>query len=349
MNPKRGKPFGFTVAAAAGSTLSPPGPSRQISFHQLLVAARKKFFIDALSDALSKLDQQSVKEQAGKYVPADVQKLLASSGLRDEYVFPLPAVITAKPTLVGYYRLLLGAPQKSFYKGATGMGPFKSMEELGTMSKKQEARVSEFCWAMSTPLAELVRQIPNFAERDLHELPLLTFGSQLQGSNNTQIGKKAMQEVFLAITEILKKRVIKKEADRLTLKNSAGRTVMVTLAHDPDVRLQEQVGDRVHNKVAIEVKGGTDVSNAHNRAGEAEKSHLKAKQKGYRDFWTIISKAGLEMSKLTQESQTTTEWFDVTELLARSGRDWEGFRERLAGAAGIPLAGPRRNKRSQHR
>lgn len=55
-----------------------------------------------------------------KHVPADVQKLLAAADLRDEYVFPVPAVIEAQPTLVGYYRLLLGAPQKTFYKGSTG-------------------------------------------------------------------------------------------------------------------------------------------------------------------------------------------------------------------------------------
>jgi len=298
--------------------------------------------MDALAEALRNLDQKAVKAQAAEFVPADVQRLLASAGLRDEYVFPLPAVIAAKPTLIGYYRLLLGAPQKSFYKGMTGMGLFKSMEDLDTMSKKQETRAQDFCKAMAIPLAELVRQIPNFTDRDLRELPLLTFGSQLQGSNNTQIGKRAMQEVFVAITEILKNSITRKESYRLTLKNAAGRTVFVTLAHDPDVCVQEQVGDSVHNKVAIEVKGGTDVSNAHNRAGEAEKSHLRAKQKGFRDFWTIISKTGLEMSKLQQESQTTTEWFDITELLARNGRDWEDFRQRFAGAVGIPLARPRR-------
>jgi len=54
------------------------------------------------------------------------------------------------------------------------------------------------------------------------------------------------------------------------------------------------VNEKTHNIVAIEVKGGTDVSNAHNRAGEAEKSHTKAKGKGFRDFWTIISKKGLD-------------------------------------------------------
>ncbi len=293
--------------------------------------------MDALSEALRKLDPSKVKEQVGQYVPADVQKLLASAGLRDEYVFPVPAVIEQKPSLIGYYRLLLGAPQKSFYKGTTGMGMFKSMEERGTKSEKQAMRVTDFCKAMAEPLAELVRQIPNFADRDLRELPLLTFGSQLQGSNNTQIGKKAMQEIFVAITETVDNHVVKREANRLTLKNAAGRAVYISLSHNPDVYIQEQVENRIHNKVAIEVKGGTDVSNAHNRAGEAEKSHLKAKQKRFVEFWTIISKTGLEMFKLAQESQTTNQWFDVTELLAREGKDWEDFRQRLATAVGIPL------------
>jgi hypothetical protein len=98
------------------------------------------------------------------------------------------------------------------------------------------------------------------------------------------------------------------------------------------------VGDRTHLRVAIEVKGGTDVSNAHNRAGEAEKSHQKAKRLGFPEFWTIISKQGLELSKLQAESPTTNHWFDVAEVLARKGRDWDDFRQRLAGACGIPLA-----------
>lgn len=311
-------------------------------FYQLLVAARKKWFMDALSAALAALDQTLVKAEIAEYVAADVQKILAAAGLRDEYVFPLPTVIKNKPSLIGYYRLLLGAPQKSFYKGSTGMGRFKSMEEMGAISTKQEMLVPDFCRVMAGRLSELVRQIPGITERDLRELPLLTFGSQLQGSNNTQIGKAAMQEVFAAITEVVGKYVTEKGPKRLTLMNAAGRKVIISLSHDPDVSVQEMVGDRVHSKVAIEVKGGTDVSNAHNRAGEAEKSHVKAKHKGFKDFWTIISKQGLEMHKLAAESQTTTEWFDVTELLARKGRDWENFKQRLAGAVSIPLKDSKR-------
>jgi hypothetical protein len=317
---------------------NPPGSARQIRFHQLLAAARKQWFMDALSDALGQLNQDTVKRQIREYVPDDAQKILAAAGVRDEHVFPVPAVLEAKPSLVGYYRLLLGAPQKSFYKGSTGMGRFKSMEELGAISSKTRPWLPGFCRAMATPLAELVRQVPKITERDLRELPLLTFGSQLQGSNNTRIGKIAMKDVFVAVREIVANYVVSTTESKLTLRNSAGRTVLITLAHDPDVRIQEQVSDQVHHKVAIEVKGGTDVSNVHNRAGEAEKSHQKAKKSGFPEFWTIISKRGLDLSKLQSESPTTNRWFDVAEVLARNGRDWDDFRQRLAGACGIPLA-----------
>jgi XcyI restriction endonuclease len=309
------------------------------------VAARKKYFRDALVEALSVLDPNEIKKQISEYVPADAQKLLAAAGLRDEFVFPLPALVEAKPTLVGYYRLLLGSPQKSFYNPSTGMAVFKSLEETGIASAKHKSQIPGFCIAMAEALSELVRQIPDFTDRDLQELPLLTFGSQLQGSNNTQIGKKAMQDLFVVITEILQHLKIQKEINSLTFTNASDRTVVIRLSADPDVCIQEHVENAIHNKVAIEVKGGTDASNAHNRAGEAEKSHQKAKQKGYREFWTIISKTGVDVDRLKQGSQTTTEWFDVTELLARKGHDWERFRQRLASAAGIPLKTQKLNSR----
>ncbi|MBZ5569680.1 MAG: XcyI family restriction endonuclease [Acidobacteriia bacterium] len=74
--------------------------------------------MDALTDALGQLEQTVVKEQIGKCVPPGAQKALAAAGLRDEFLFPVPAVLEAKPSLVGYYRLLLGVPQKSFYGSA---------------------------------------------------------------------------------------------------------------------------------------------------------------------------------------------------------------------------------------
>ena len=64
-----------------------PSGSRQIAFHQLLVAARKTWLLDALSETLRSLDPKIVKTQISKYVPSNAQKILASAGIRDEHDF----------------------------------------------------------------------------------------------------------------------------------------------------------------------------------------------------------------------------------------------------------------------
>jgi XcyI restriction endonuclease len=64
----------------------------------------------------------------------------------------------------------------------------------------------------------------------------------------------------------------------LIVKNASKRKVIIALSADPDIRVQEEFEDKFPNILAIEIKGGTDISNAHNRAGEAEKSHRKAKK-----------------------------------------------------------------------
>ncbi len=313
-------------------------PSRQVGFHQLLVGARKAYLVDALQEALKQVDPKVLRRQLSRYVPRDVQVVLASAGIRDEYAFPVPTLLEAQPTLVGYYRLLLGISQKMSYRTGTGMGAFKSMEMGGSLSPAQQAKLPAFCKAMSAGLAELVCQLsPAVTRRDLNELPLLTLGSQFQGSSNVAIGKQATLETYLAITEIVDAFVEKHSAKQVKITNASGRTVVISLGADPDVRIQEEFGGELRNKVAIEIKGGTDMSNVHNRAGEAEKSHQKAKAQGYRDFWTIILKKGVSAKKLKAESPTTTSWFDTAEVLGREGADWEEFRTRLAGEVGIPV------------
>jgi hypothetical protein len=316
----------------------PLSASRQVIFHQMLVASRKSLLLDALSAALGKLDPTVVKKQIGKYVPSPAQKILAVAGIRDEHVFPVPAVLEQAPTLIGYYRLLLGISQKRFYRKGTGMGPFSGMEKRGIINTKKPPDLESFCKVMAEQLAELVVQIsPQITARDVSELPLLTLGAQLYGSNNNAIGQQATLDVFLSVGEIVKKYIIAQDGKKITIVNASKRKVVIALSTDPDIRIQEEFEGRLRNKVAIEIKGGTDNSNAHNRAGEAEKSHQKAKGQGFRDFWTIISIAGLNTAKLNQESPTTNSWFDVAQVLAREGDDWKEFRSRFAGEVGIPI------------
>lgn len=136
-----------------------PSSSRQVAFHQLLVAARKAWLMDARSAVLGRVDPNALKMQLSTYVPTDAQQILAAAGVRDEHVFPTPIILEAKPTLVGYYRLLLGVSQKSFYGTGTGMGQFSRMEARGVLKDRQREALPEFCRAMTEAHAELMRQM----------------------------------------------------------------------------------------------------------------------------------------------------------------------------------------------
>jgi len=72
-------------------------PSRQVVFHQMLVAVRKTVLMDALCELLGQLEPTVTKKQILAYVPADAQKILAAAGIRDEHVFPVPSVLEKKP------------------------------------------------------------------------------------------------------------------------------------------------------------------------------------------------------------------------------------------------------------
>lgn len=324
-------------SSSSRSILVVPSAARQVASHQLLAAARKTHLVDALQEAIKLVSMRSVREELTQLVPEDVQQLLATAAIRDEFVFPSTAILEARPTLLGYYRLLLGVSQKRFYGKGSGMGFFKSMETSGALSNAQRARLKDCCAAIASEMTELIRQIaPTLSGRDLNDLPLLTFAAQLYGSNNNAIGRKATVDVFLAVAEIVRGHSPVQTDRRIEFTNASGRKVTILLGSDPDISVIEEFGSEKRRKVAIEIKGGSDRSNAHNRAGEAEKSHQKANRVGFRDFWTLIAKEGIEKA-LAAESPTTRSWFEVTEVLARKGDDWIEFRSRLCGELGIPV------------
>lgn len=315
---------------------TPTPVSNQATFHQLLTAARKTSLLEAVQAAAKAVDITRVREEIAKRVPGDVQQILAGAGIRDELVFPTSILLEHKPTLLSHYRLLLGVSQKKFYGSKWKLGRFKSMEDRGVLSASQRSQLDALCDTITTPMCELIRELaPSLAIRDLNDLPLLTLGAQYYGSNNNTIGQKATEEVFLAIGEIVQGHKPIRTNRSIEFTNSAGRIVTVLLGTDPDISIIERFGSDDRKKVAIEIKGGSDRSNAHNRAGEAEKSHQKAKTAGFRDYWTLIAKEGLGKA-LAAESPTTRSWFDVTEILARNGQDWLEFRSRLSGEMGIP-------------
>ncbi len=81
--------------------------------------------------------------------------------------------------------------------------------------------------------------------------------------------------------------------------------VKIAVASDPDIEIMEVLNSGTRGLVSLEIKGGQDISNIHNRIGEAEKSHQKAKQRGYFEFITLIN-VDIDYDILRAESPTTS-------------------------------------------
>lgn len=304
--------------------------------HQLLVAARATVLHGPLLDALAGASPKAVAKELADLAPDAGRKVLAKAAIRDELVFMTPTVIRRRPSTFGYYRLLLGMPKKQFYTTATGMTMFRHMEEQDTIKDAVDHLLPSLCKRMNGYLSELVTQLsPEVCKIDIEQLPILTAGVQFDGRLRNDIGRAATQEVFLAIREIVAANVTADTATSLTITNASGRVIRIVNASDPDVAIYERFGAKSERlNVALEIKGGTDRSNAHNRAGEAEKSHQKV-SKTARDFWTVIAMKGVDRRQLARESPTTKRWFDVAAVLGRAGPDWDRFVNEIKGAVGI--------------
>ena len=130
------------------------------------------------------------------------------------------------------------------------------------------------------------------------------------------------------------------------MKNSSNREVVIEFASDPDIKIVEKmVSGKPRKLIAIEIKGGIDVSNIHNRIGEAEKSHQNAKKSGFIECRTIVNVSTLDPKKAKQESPTTNHFFDLGELSKPASPQSTDFRAQIVSLAGIRSSRKSHNKK----
>jgi hypothetical protein len=198
--------------------------------------------------------------------------------------------------------------------------------------------LSAVCAALNALIKDLIVPLDmKFTADDVRDLPLLQLGAQLDGAHRVKIGETAAQEVFAVVGGLLRRHVTQASAKRLALVDATGIEVVIRRASDPDIEIVRNDGSARPRRIAIEIKGGTDLSNSHNRAGEAEKSHIKARKKGATDFWTVASLPPSNLTEFQAQSPTTNTWFDLSEILGRRGRSWDEFRRQLTSAVGVAL------------
>lgn len=313
-------------------------PNTQISFAHSLKEIRRMYLQDALTAAVSSMDVATVDAELHTFVGNDLLQMLASRGMRGELLFAVPIVLEENPRLLGYYRLLLGYSQKEFYTAVTGAGMFKSLEEKGTLSLRQRNMLPELCNALNISarfmLENLEREMVSAAFFD--QLTLLTLGPQLRGGANVRKGSSAIMQVFDVVFHIVSGAVIHSTSHCIEVQNKSGRKVLIEFAADPDIVIREELATNVYkNQVAIEVKGGEDYSNIHNRVGEAEKSHQKAKKNGYVECWTVVNVDRMDMEMARKESPTTNRFYHISSLLNQASEGYRDFSLQIRSIVGI--------------
>lgn len=312
-------------------------PIKQMWVISRLKSERGKILRDALKEAVGKVGVQAIDRELHDLVDSNALNRLGSFGLRGEVLFAVPCLIKEKPTIAGYYRLVLGISQKEY--GRKGLSKWIKIEK-GESVAVSENEVQDLC-AMFIKAGE--RLLSAFSDQDnisedfFHELALLTLGAQLDGSYRVIVGQKAVAVVRELIENIIKPKNangFQESANEIQFNNAAGRQVIIRFGADPDILVSERSGSQYRHLLAIEVKGGSDPSNIHNRLGEAEKSHLKLSASGVLR-WTII---GVPVDEQTarMRSPSTNRFYAISNLLIDGNQEYESFRRELISILGLP-------------
>ena len=319
-----------------------PLPELQTDFAKTLFTVRGLYLQDALKKAIEKTDLEIIDKQLHKFAPKKTLTELAAIGLRGELVFATPYLLTKSPYLLGYYRLLLGFSQKAFYVSRYGLSIFKMMEEKGVLSNKCEELLQELCGNLNASAANLLSGIgtERISASFLHDLTLLSLGAQLRGGANNQFGVAAIIDVFEILRSILAHAIVKSDDTTMEIRNAARRRVFIEFASDPDIVIREEMTKTsFRNIVAIEIKGGKDFSNIHNRIGEAEKSHQKARRNGFVECWTVVNVDNMDVNMAKHESPSTDLFYTISNLKDRSSPVYTDFFNRVVSLTGISLRG----------
>lgn len=318
-----------------------PSSNLQLTMATALETFRRLYLQEALAGAIARLDLSAINAELDEFAPPRELKSLARSGLRGEFLYPVPCLLLENPRLLAYYRLLFGFSQKEFYSKA-GLGRFKSMEDKGVLSQRAKPDLDALCRAFAERASEFVAHFgaERLTLRFLDDLTLLTVGPQLRGGNNTKIGKLANEAVFELIVGLAGGSVTAQSPTRIEITNAANRKVVVAFSSDPDICVTEETSSTSRRKiVAIEVKGGGDQSNIWNRLGEAEKSHQTARANGFVECWTIYNIPKLDLSKARQKSPSTNRFYNLQDLVRLDSGEFDDFRRNLTARLGISNAG----------
>lgn len=194
-------------------------------------------------------------------------------------------LIRENPRLIACCWFLLGYSQKEFFTSTTGASIFKAGETKGVLSVSADAGLEGLCAAFNQAASVLLTGIGVEARRELlDDLSLLNPWAPVARRHKQQAGngRHCAGVGTGTVHAIVKPAIVRADTRSIVIRNAAKREVVIKFQPGSRIWLFGNAWRKggVANVVAIEIKGGTDYSNVHNRIGEAEKSHRKARAEG---------------------------------------------------------------------
>lgn len=294
-----------------------------------VATVRQQRLSATLWNACTASDLDAVNTQLHRFVDPMALHQMACHGLRGEVCFAVPLLLQAAPPVVEYYRHFCGLSHRAVY----GEMPKEAIPEINRVAAR---RLGPLCQKLCRAAQRIVSRLDDLSLSTIHELQRRSLMREHHLLSQSEIDDLRADNLHELLKRLLSPFMHERTRTSLRIENAAGRPVFIEFASDPDVLFTEKQGSTTRLVLSIEVKGGADASNIHNRLGEAEKSHLKAKRRGCTDLWTL-TKVDVSREVAERASPTTTRFFNLTRILDRSTADFRDFREALCLRLGVPV------------
>ena len=230
-------------------------------------------------------------------------------------VFVHPAIITASPELIDYYRLMACLPQK-------GLGQIKS--------RAAGSDKLALCRLLNGFLSSLLAITAKASRESLLNTIFAEAGTEWQGTWVNSIGLRASHalEQILALYAVQKGLLNTAATAKLNEKQRGvvlkSGTVLL-FGSEPDVECRNRAGELI---CVIEIKGSADKAGAQTRLGETKKSFTKAKLENPRChtiFLPSVLTPAVERQLKTERE--IDQFFDLLAILKDEGKRDSFLRE----------------------
>jgi hypothetical protein len=261
---------------------------------------------------------------------------IEKKGITPCRVFCHPTIISNRPCLVAYYRLIAGLSQKGVFRLAFGVKPLEERKVI----RLDEKRAIQLAKVFNSYICSIIDSNPDFTVEDALIVGQMNFGTQINGSWRNEIGNEGsrrIRELILKhfLEERLVSQIVSKDGSLLPPSWApieiddiqgfiAKNDYKVVFGTEPDISIISPDGTL---DGAIEVKAGIDPAGALERYGAAKKSFDQALRRNKSAITIYLASCVTEgVKKAMADDRLVRKAFNLTRVFLEDKSKEEFFK-----------------------